>query len=376
MSPNNYSPFESVITRLRFPLIVGIIVIHCCLVPFEHTEKDVQFICQPSHDIQLFLSQIVARICVPLFFLISGFLFFYKKKIHDFSFFKNQWHKRIFSLLIPYILWNIFALLIVLAKCYGPLSELFPRLSANPLNFMDCIQAFWSFRPEESLNIYEPATGPINTPLWYIRDLMMMCLVSPLIYYILKQKYSLIIPLALTGLFILGIWIPNLTGFSLTSVTFFVIGAWFAIKKIDPVIALTTHCKIQLLLILSAFCYLVIAFLELKNYYEDSWIYFHGIAIIIGVILVITITAFVNQQSKKTIRTVFGAETFFIFGFHYPILGLIKPLISKYISLQHNTVSLFCYFGLIILTVVLSIYTYKIVKHIFPKFTNYLVGSR
>ena len=54
--------------------------------------------------IQNFIGQGIVRIAVPMFFLISGYLFFYKFKPSKEAFL-NKYKKRFKSLFIPYFLW-------------------------------------------------------------------------------------------------------------------------------------------------------------------------------------------------------------------------------------------------------------------------------
>ena len=82
---------------LRLPLIVGVVFIHTL------NDSYGQF---PVYDWTRYLvNDELAHIAVPLFFFMSGFLFFYRT---DFSFatYKQKLIKRVHSLLIPYLLWN------------------------------------------------------------------------------------------------------------------------------------------------------------------------------------------------------------------------------------------------------------------------------
>ena len=65
-----------VISVIRFPLIIGVVFIHA-----HFTEVDGISIYQtslyPSYTfVSMLLSDVLARIAVPFFFFISGFLFF------------------------------------------------------------------------------------------------------------------------------------------------------------------------------------------------------------------------------------------------------------------------------------------------------------
>lgn len=103
---------SKVISFLRFPLIVAVVFIHSEPHIFITHDLDNYKI----YEIIFFLlSKTVAGAAVPIFFFISGFLFFYHG---DFS--ASQYIKkcknRIHTLLIPYIIWNIIVYVILLLK--------------------------------------------------------------------------------------------------------------------------------------------------------------------------------------------------------------------------------------------------------------------
>lgn len=75
---------SKVIKFLRFPLIVGVVLIHTQLTTINGVEGDTQ-LPQSFHGVfpiyetvSYLVAHLLARIAVPLFFVFSGFLFFYK----------------------------------------------------------------------------------------------------------------------------------------------------------------------------------------------------------------------------------------------------------------------------------------------------------
>lgn len=171
----------------------------------------------------VYFSGILTAVCVPFFFWISGLLFFYKT---DFSlpiYFKKL-RRRFRSLFIPYILWNIIAVLWT-AKIFIPiLSSLFTNASEIKLNitFSGLLYTFIDnskglFILPDSL---QPATVlPADGPLWYVRDLMILVLCSPIIYWFIKKLKSFyLLFLYIVFLFFLP---DNYFGLLLSSLLFF-----------------------------------------------------------------------------------------------------------------------------------------------------------
>ena len=95
------------IAFLRFPLIVGVVLIHC-----YYKELPIGGVKVPVMDeypiyklIADLFSQVLARTAVPLFFLISGYLFFYKSSL-SWPMYGSKLRKRAQTLLFPYLFWN------------------------------------------------------------------------------------------------------------------------------------------------------------------------------------------------------------------------------------------------------------------------------
>lgn len=126
--------------------------------------------------LQYLLGGICGKLSVPIFLLISGYLFF---REGSYVLTKELWttklKKRISSLLVPYLLWNFIGYIIY-------------ALQAG-FSFDDFFNSFWV--------IDIPGRGgssPIDGPLWYVRNLMIMVVISPIIAYMIKYtKYYLIL---------------------------------------------------------------------------------------------------------------------------------------------------------------------------------------
>lgn len=100
MNPRILSIFDF----LRFPLMIGVVMIHCDI----SDQIGPEFREQWSGNIMYFFSNIIGRFSVPMFFLISGFLFFRNGRINT-SLYLTKLRSRVHTLLIPYFIWNTIA---------------------------------------------------------------------------------------------------------------------------------------------------------------------------------------------------------------------------------------------------------------------------
>ncbi len=213
------SGLANVISWLRFPLIMGVLLTHCNLyalvTSWEGTCPE-----WPAWLIFIFNGLYLAAMppIVPALFVISGYLFFRSQAPRDKSFFIYKYRRRAHSLLVPYLAWNTIAIIILFVR--------FNIIEGKGYTVPEYLSGYWSFSPREG---GDPADGP----LWYIRDLMTVSLAAPLFYIFLRKKVAGILFLAFVILMnALDIAIPA-PGFSNTSIVFFSIGAYLAIHNID-----------------------------------------------------------------------------------------------------------------------------------------------
>ena len=98
---NNEELESKVISFLRFPLIVGVVFIHAqfFVVPIDGNLIDIENF-TISHEAMRILSPGICDLCVPLFFAISGFLFF-RNSIFNSNVYLYKIKNRIKTLVIP-----------------------------------------------------------------------------------------------------------------------------------------------------------------------------------------------------------------------------------------------------------------------------------
>lgn len=177
MSSNN-DRLSKTIMFLRFPLIVAVVFIHTNLADVMINGRllvnEGQF---PIHDLfRHIITNELARIAVPLFFFISGFLFFYHT---DFSMkmYKQKLKKRVRTLLVPYLFWNtvVFLLFFLTQIFFSSMTSGRNKLIVD-YGWLDWMNLFWNYR--EGM--------PVCYQFWFIRDLIFVVLFVPVLYYFIK----------------------------------------------------------------------------------------------------------------------------------------------------------------------------------------------
>lgn len=209
------------ITFLRLPLMVAVVFIHTNLCDVNIGGN--LLVAEGAFPILDILTHIVsdeiAHIAVPLFFFISGFLFFFNS---DFSCsaYGGKLKKRIGTLLVPYLFWNITVLLLLFfTQTFLSSMTSGSNKLVSDYTLSDYLGIFYNHKDGK----------PLCYQFWFIRDLMVCYILSPIIY--LYVKYGKLLGVSLLGLlWCFGIWF-HIAGFSSTSFFFFAFGSWFAINR-------------------------------------------------------------------------------------------------------------------------------------------------
>jgi surface polysaccharide O-acyltransferase-like enzyme len=132
-----------------------------------------------NHYIQEFISGMIGRCAVPLFYIISGYLFFLKIPDGIYSIFEKM-KKRIRTLLIPYIIGCVFFVVFYIVIEIVPGTASFMNSSLLYLfeeNFRNIVYAIF----------YDAGNGePLAFQLWFLRDLIILIIFSPILYLLYK----------------------------------------------------------------------------------------------------------------------------------------------------------------------------------------------
>lgn len=302
-------------------------------------------------------SQGIGRLAVPIFFFISGYLFFYKIACLDMKTYQHKLTRRIKSLLIPYFIWNLIILVIyiLLFQCYGiELKKFVEHLDLNTI-----IKAFVGFKQ---------ATGafPIVYQMWFIRDLISVIIISPIIFFLIKRLKILYI--GFVGiLWILGLEIPLICDYclSMSSIFYFSFGAYFSIFGYQ---VMRNIYRLKFI----GYSYPILLFLDLST----KSIVIHNIAILCGMILVFLIGGYLLESGKIRPNPFLSSSSFFVFAIHDPLLlsGIRKIIVM--VLPNYSFLIVVGYFVTIALTVVISLCIYYIMKKHMPKTMALLTGGR
>ncbi len=347
------------INALRFPLICTVVFIHMGSNYSSLIVNNKSLASLPFRYIVYLFTDIIGATAVPLFFSISGFLFFsnYKPTLQGY-FIKIK--SRMRSLLLPYLFWNLSYFLFKLIIQLNPsFSSLVGGSSKRIVDYslFDYFDALFGW-----------TTFPISYQFWFIRDLIFMIVLSPLIWLLTKHCSWLIV------LFFTIIWSLDTTrimNIHNETWVFFSLGCLVAIKSWNIDIS---ENKQAVLLKTYAIIVILAAALAMTN----VQIYIPSkILTILGVVTIWYCSGrLIVSKRLKELLLYMSAYSFFIYAAHEPLLSILAKLFNKISFLQNYTASFLLYFILPILTIISLWLVGTILKARIPKFYNVICGSR
>lgn len=354
------------IAFLRFPLIVGVVLIHC-----YYKELPIGGVKVPVMDeypiyklIADLFSQVLARTAVPLFFLISGYLFFYKRSF-SWPMYGSKLRKRAQTLLLPYLFWNG-----ALVGLHLLIELLFPSVLAGEVKpvldygWCDWWDIFWAREPSEPGGM----PMPINYPLWFIRDLMVLVVFSPLVYAMVRylRQYALAL-LGFLWLIYDGVSSP---GLSPTAWFFFSLGAFYSVHRRNFVV------ETRPLLRGAALLYVVLALADLLSK-ELGWnVYVHNVGILVGCVFAISLSAYGLEKALWRTNSFLEGASFFVFASHVIVQIFIYRLILWFFRSSAEWVIIGIYFGVALGAILICLAFYAMLRRFLPRLLSAITGGR
>lgn len=311
----------------------------------------------------------LSRVAVPLFFLLSGMLFFNGvTKVRQCF---QKLRKRIRSLLIPYLLWNIiFVLWYVLLQNLPGVggfinSDMVGKVTGGTI-FNGLKELFWV---------------PAAFQLWFLRDLLFIVLLSSALYYLIKYTKWLSPIIALIAMVVLvGSGFFTAIDYELNridGIAFFCLGGCVSmsnsLEQIDrwlskPVVAIA-----------------VIVFFgnaAWQIFGEDFNAWYNSLTALCGCIVVwkgydwiVSKDSINHKPLTINLLTPYLGYSFFIYLFHEPAFNIIKKIGLKAFG-EHEWSLIILYMINPLIMCAVAIVVAKVLQRYIPKTYSILVGGR
>ena len=275
-----------------------------------------------GYDLNYYIQEAIAngfvRVSSPFFALLSGY--FLVDKTNSWSKYQLMLKKKFHTLFIPYMLSSL-----IIYLSFIVIKEI------NNSNFLQQLNIN-SF-------IYNTFSHPISGQFWFLRDLLILIIISPLLFNIGK-KVSYFLGTVLFLLWILNIQpFPIIAGWyllNINSLFFFLLGGVLYQSKINPENYIFSKNKNKIIMFTVWLSLIVLRIFidpDLNVWYVDNYtiasIVLYKLAILVGIISLLQISTFFISNM---FFVYLSGLTFFVFLFHKIPLYYFTYLTEKIIA--------------------------------------------
>ena len=211
---------------------------------------------------------------------------------------------------------------------------------------------------------------PISGQLWFVRDLFIAGILSPLIYYALKycKAYTLVF---LGILWFSGMVMQNIQNLTIISLFFFTTGAYLGLYDKD-IIGITRPFFKP-----SVFIFVVVSIIMMCcQKYPTLSGFLLRINILVELVILFNVTAYLISVRKWKINSFLSKSSFFIYIFHYQFTFLFLRLACKYLAPQSELTLLLIYLSCPVVVISLGLAVYYFLDRYFPKALVIVAGGR
>lgn len=315
--------------------------------------------------IQFFICNALTRFANPLYFFISGYLFFAGVSRFNGSVYAKKLKKRLVTLMLPYCIWVLawsVAGVLIVKYCQTSFPVIDEKIG---LLREKGLEAFFS--------------KPLPFQFWYISDLFKLAILSPVVYFLVKKlKVFAVILAAVPWIFDYSVqYMPNCDG-----ILFFMLGAYLAVNHIRfP----GRECPIKknaLTIAIPAVWILVCAAYTFLSVYESTigasspiLLFMYKMCGALGFISVFIIyDAASGRIADSRALNAFASCTFFIYACHEPLQHMIFQRALEFTD--SNFVHMALFFGLPLLFVLLGSTLGSLLRKAAPRVHSVLTGGR
>lgn len=337
------------INEMKFLLILGVVLIHCDISYAYTTEEyDTNIGIRLCH----YMSDIVCRVCVPCFFIISGYLYFNNIRNFNFEIYKRKTISRFHTLFVPYIVWcSICCLLLYVKHRFFHMSGLNIFLDNGEINWWNLLKGY--------IYISEAEGRPYAFAFWFVRNLMVFMLVSPIAWLIVKRKMLMGLLLVAFVLFNIGFY-----GFE-----WFLSGAFLAQDRVKYPNLTKSNVMLYSVLFWMMCLIRVISSLNLNI------IFF--IQIISGLCLTHYLSLSITRRERISgICKTAVASTFMIYATHQCYCSKVREFYCGLLGSATFVSPIISYILSFMTLTLLGIIAYVSIKKVSPNFIRIITGGR
>lgn len=260
--------------------------------------------------LQNLFGHILTPSATGLFFLISGFLYFYRVDQFTLDVYKVKSSKRVKTLVVPYLVWC------TISASYEFLYQVYQwHASGYPISF-NLLESLWCCHQwgEKNLNILGwsmPMYGPADLSLWFLRDLIVVSFCTPIIYLLLRYLKGLL-AIGMMLLYVTQLW-TSVPSFSIHAFLFFTLGAYMAVDQKE--FCLINSESLNWLIVFLAVVSIAIGLYQYPQS-QEGFRYIQQTTTILVAIAMVWLAKSINEKYCIVIPNIIDQSSFFVYAIH------------------------------------------------------------
>ncbi|MCM1300898.1 MAG: acyltransferase [Alistipes senegalensis] len=377
-APLQPSRRQQALDLLRFPLALVVLTIHTWssngfylqgeLIDLQHYPF--------FQEVNFWIDGFLRGQSVPIYFFISGFVFFLGIEWNRATY-RRKLKNRVKTLLIPYLIWNTIAIALSFIKFLPFFSEFRAADTDFQFNIQALLSCFWTYTNDFfptllDLQSSSVANTPINAPLWFLRDLMIVVLCTPLLYRLLKWAGSR----AVVGLgflwFTTGYWELGHTNQLMDAFFFFSWGAYLSIHRKDMLDVFGRYFKLSLW----AYPLLALSYVLAMHYWPEAAFTIKRLNILAGLLFAYNAAVRLLDWNICKPNAFFAASSFFVYITHGLICNRLCRILFVLIQPESDISISGVYTLAVILTIGLLLSAFYLLKRYTPRLLKVLTGRQ
>ena len=307
-----------------------------------------------NQKFSFFFSRSITQFAVPMFFMLSGISFF---KGYNNKKYLRKIKSRIYTLVVPYLLWNTVWLLWEIFCSYSFVSKFSATGEQYPLTIISILKGIFFYG--------------CNTPFWFLFDIIIFSFAAPLLFLIIRNKYvgiTSIVSLSIVSLF--GIHIPIDLFYYPMSIVFYLMGAIIGYHFFEyTTIKASKQMQITSIVLLSAYILcknIVPQELHISNYLIEVIVYSMAAFSLWNIVDI-----FIEQIKPRAIYR----RSFSIYAMHLNVAIIILKILSLFIP-QNEWLEIPKFIIMVVFTLTFINFTCAFLEKFFPRIYALFMGNR
>lgn len=336
---------------ISFVLSILVFFLHSYFIQDSGNNSVIEII---NHKTSFFFSRTITQFAVPMFFILSGISFF---KGYDNKKYPRKIKSRIFTLVIPYLLWNTVWLAWEIFTSYSFLSGFSESNALYGLDLVSILKGIFFYG--------------CNPPFWFIFDLIIFSFAAPLVFLVIRNKYVGIASVVfLTIASVFGIHLPTAVFYYPTAIIFYILGAIigyhyfdFALLKSSKTMQIGSIIFLGTYFIAKTF---VPREIQVINYLTETIVF-----ILCSFALWNIVDIFIERIKPRAIYR----RSFAVYAMHINVAGIVMKILSAILP-QSKWLEIPGFIVMAVITLTIINLICVILEKFFPKIFGIFMGNR